>query len=344
MPAKVLAVLKANAYGLGILPIAQALKAEEIQGFGVAEPREALAIRKLGLPVHILGGLLPSEIPCVVKEDIIAPITDIKIAQMLNAEALKQSKTVECHILIDTGMGRLGISLPDAEETIEKIMNFPGLKCIGLYSHFPHAYGDPEFSQWQLNQMADLLARLRNKKISFSWVHFANSDGINNIPSSFSKPYNLVRVGINLYGLFDLEGDCSLELEAAVTVKARLIAIRELAAEAAIGYGRTHRLNRTTLVGTVAIGYADGLPFAMSNNGNVIIRGKRCPILGRISMDYTTISVDNVPNAQVGDEVICLGQGVSVNDWAQRKNSTPYDIICSLGSRVERRYVGTARS
>ena len=338
-PSAVMAVLKANAYGLGINPIAQALKTVNVQRFGVAESREALAVADLGVPTQILGGLLEDDIPDVLRANIIAPITNVEAAKLLNEHALKQNKIVECHILVDTGMGRLGIPLSKAEGSIRKISKMPGLTCTGIYSHFPHAYGDPEFSRWQVAQITALLRRLQNKQISFRWVHIANSDGINNIPESYRRPYNLVRVGLNLYGIFDLNGQQSLDLEPVLVLKTRLIEIRSLPVGTTISYGRTYKVTRPTLVGTIAIGYADGLPIAMSNNGYVLLGGHRCSILGRISMDYTTISIDKVPNAKVGDEVICLDENISVNDWAQRKNSIPYDILCSLGSRVERRYI-----
>ena len=338
-PSEVMAVLKADAYGLGVIPIARALKMVGASIFGVAESREALSLRDLGATVQILGGLLDTDIQFVVSEGIVAPIPDFETARLLNIEALKQQKVVECQFLIDTGMGRLGIPFSKAEAVIIKTVGLRGLKCIGIYSHFPHAYGDLEFSKSQVNRIIELLNRLRTKGIVFRWIHIANSDGINNIPDSYKVPYNMVRTGINLYGIFDPEGKKSLNLEPVVTLKTRLVAIRKLEKGTTISYGRTYRITKPTLVGTIAIGYADGLPMAMSNNGYVLLHGKKCPILGRISMDYTTICIESVPSATVGDQVICLGQTISINDWATRKNSIPYDVICSLGSRVDKHYV-----
>ena len=338
-PAKVMAVLKANAYGLGVGPIAQALKTVDVQGYGVAESSETLPLKNLGVPIHILGGVLKEDLPYLVREGIIVPITDLETARLLSEEALKQNKAVECHFLLDTGMGRLGILPSKAEAIICRTLEYPELNCTGIYTHFPHAYGDPQFSQWQIDQIIILLRRLKKKKISFRWVHIANSDGINNIPESYKEPFNLVRTGLNLYGIFDPKGKQSIhDLEPTITLKTRLVAIRELEEDATIGYGRTYKVTCRKLVGTIAIGYADGLPMAMSNNGYVLLHGEKCPILGRISMDYTTISIDNVPFAKVGDEVVCFGEEISINEWATRKSSVPYDIICSLGSRVERRY------
>ena len=159
-----------------------------------------------------------------------------------------------------------------------------------------------------------------------------------------------MRTGINLYGCFDLEGRQTVELEEALCLKARLVAVRELPWGSSLGYGRTCRLQEPTRVGTVAIGYADGLPLQLSNHGRLRIRGRDCPILGRVSMDYTTVSLADVPEARPGDDVVCLGDGITVAEWAQAKGTITYEIICAFGNRVQREYVdqeppdATARS
>jgi alanine racemase len=149
----------------------------------------------------------------------------------------------------------------------------------------------------------------------------------------------MVRTGINLYGVFDLEGRKAMKLDPVLTLKAKLIAIRIVPAGTTIGYGRTYATQKPTVVGTVSAGYADGVPLAMSNCGSLLVHGTRCPILGTVSMDYTTISLDSVPNARVDDDVTCLGDAITVAEWAQAKATIPYDIICSFGNRVERRYI-----
>jgi len=338
-----MAVLKANAYGLGVQPIARCLKDAGAYGFGVAEIREALAIKELGLPVQILGGILPEEIPPAVRHGVVCPITDLATAQALSAEAGRQQHTVTCHFKIDTGMGRLGILLRDAEEVIAKAVRFPNLKCAGIYSHFPFAYGDYDFSCHQVRAFVQLIERLAAKDIRFEHVHMANSDGIHNIDGSLRAPFNLVRTGINLHGSFDIEGRRVLALQPVLTLRTRLTAVRHMPAGAHIGYGCTYRLPRAMPVGTISAGYADGLPLALSNRGYVLIRGRPCPVLGRVSMDYTTVSLEQVLGAEIGDDAICLGgedpNAVSVEDWAQLKGTHPYEIICSIGGRVERRYV-----
>lgn len=338
-PLDVMAVLKADAYGLGVRAIAQCLLDAGATRFGVADLQEALAIDDFGIPVQVLGGIIADEIPGAVANDIVCPITDLQTAGLLSAEARNQGKSVRCHFLIDTGMGRLGILLAEAHDLIRAVVDLPGLDCTGIYSHFPFAYGDYDFSCHQVAAFARLLGTLADSDIHFQHVHMANSDGIHNIESAVASPFTMVRTGINLYGCFDLEGRKTLPLEEVLTLKSRIVSIRDLPWGASIGYGRTHCLDRPTRVGTVSIGYADGLPLSMSDCGSLIVRGRKCPILGRVSMDYTTISLEGVPSAEVGDEVICLGEEISVADWARNKDTITYEIICSFGNRVKRRYI-----
>ncbi len=343
-PARVMAVLKANAYGLGAQPIASALAHTGVDRFGVAEPYEALALAPLGLPVQILGSVLPEELPSLVAAGIILPVTDLATAQAIQAEAERQNRQVSVHCKIDTGMGRLGILLGEARDVIRQTVRLPNLDVEGIYSHFPVAYRAGEaYTQQQIESFLGLLNDLTADGITIPLRHMANSDAINNFPHTARSPFNLVRTGINLHGSFDTEGRRVLHLEPVLALKTRLTAVRRLPAGTAIGYGLTHRLARETPVGTISAGYADGLPLALSNRGFVLIRGIPCPILGRISMDYTTVALDQVPEATVGDEALCLGgegpHAITVEDWAHLKGTHPYEIICSIGTRVERRYL-----
>jgi alanine racemase len=343
-PCGVIAVLKANAYGLGVARIAEALAGEGVAGFAVAEPREALQLTHLGLPVQILGGMLPEELPATVAAGIIHPIVSVEIAREISAEAVRQKRRVECHIKIDTGMGRLGLLARDAVPAIREIVRLPNLDCSGLYSHFPVAYhAGEEYTQGQIARIREIVDTLAAEGVRFAKLHIANSDGINNFPAACRPPFTHVRTGINLHGSFDAEGQRALHLEPVLELKARLIAVRTLPEGASIGYGLTCTLRRETRVGVVAAGYADGLPLALSNRGYQLVGGELCPVLGRISMDYTSVSLEPVPEAKVGDIVTCLGgeglRAITVDQWAQLKNTHPYEIICSFGTRVERRYV-----
>jgi alanine racemase len=338
-PLEAMSVLKADAYGLGVQEIFKCLKDSGCTKFGVADLEEAAAISGEGHDTYILGDYIAEEVSGIVELDIIAPVTSAAQAEALNLEAEKQNRKVRVQFLIDTGMGRLGIPIDSAYREICRCYQYDNLEFTGIYSHFPYAYGDKGFSNSQVQMMADLLKKLETAGITFEEVHISNSDGIHNISESKEAPFNIARTGINLYGCFDLEGEKTIDLEQVVTLKSRLVAKRTLKEGTSIGYGRTYTLDTEKLVGTVAIGYADGLPISLSNSGFLIIRKKKCPILGRVSMDYTTVDLSSVPDAACGDEVICLSDEIPVSDWAVSAGTITYDIICSIGNRVKRVYV-----
>ena len=346
-PMKVLCVLKANAYGLGVAAYAQALYAAGCRQFGVAEPFEALELIKvLGrtkrtFEVQMLSSVLPDEIPEMVKAGVILPVTDLAEAKLVSEAAVRAKRTVKVHFKIDSGMGRLGILAQDAIEVMREVKKLPNLDCEGIFSHCPMAYEphDP-FTKGQIRCFVDLVKAAEKEGLVFKKVHMAASDAINNFPATTKAPFTQVRTGINLHGSFDPYGRKALKVEPVLTLKTRVAQVRELPAGTTLGYGRTWCLNAPTKVATISAGYADGLPLALTNRGFVFIGGKRCKIIGRISMDYTTVDVSDVPDVKAGDEVICFGKcgkdSITPDDWAALKGTHAYDIICSLGTRVQR--------
>lgn len=342
-PAKVTAVLKANAYGMGSEKLAHSLIEAGAASFAVAELKEALELLPFGKPVAIIGALLDDEVPEVVEKGIIAPISNLAIAKKISLEAGKHKTNHECHFLIDTGMGRLGCWHENAVELIKECKKLPNLNCCGIYSHFPTAYKKSStFTNQQIDTLKKIIFRLAEENITFQKIHIANSDAVNNFPASYKHPFNYVRTGINLHGAFDDEGQRQMELKQIITLKTRLAEIKTLPAGASIGYGCTYQLPKETLVGVISAGYADGLPLSLSNRGYVLIEGVPCPILGRVSMDYTSVSLENLKNPHLGSEVICLGgsgiHAITIDDWSLLKGTNTYDIICSFGARVARVY------
>ena len=344
-PCRLMAVLKANAYGLGVLPVAEVVKSAGAYAFGVAEINEALELAPLGLPVQILGNLLPDEIAPAVEYGIVCPLNDLEMARMISAEAVRQNRRVRCAVTVDSGMGRLGMPAENAAEQILAMRTLPNLDIQGIYSHFSSAFWRyDDYSLGQLAAFKVLLSQLAREGMTFSDIHMAASDALNNFPESTHAPFTVARCGINMYGYYDNEVRQSMRLSPVVELKTRLAAVRILSAGSCIGYGRMHRLARPTRVGTIAAGYADGLPLALSNRGYVLVNGELCPVLGRISMDYTTISLENAPEAKPGDEVVCIGRQkdrfIPFEEWAQLKGTHVYDLLCSIGMRVRRRYLG----
>lgn len=341
-PLSVLCVLKANAYGLGVEAYAAALAKTDCVGFGVAEPFEALQLAgKYGKRVQLLSSVLPDEIEAMVAADVALPIIDLESARLISAAAVRLGKVARVHFKIDTGMGRLGILAEESLAVIRKVERLPNLACEGIFSHCPMAY-DPKdsFTARQIGLFKSIVAAAQKEGFSFPFVHMAASDAINNFPETAQAPFTMVRTGINLHGSFDPYGRKTLQVEPVLTLRTRVAQVRSLPAGTTLGYGRTWCLREPTRVATISAGYADGLPLALSNRGQVIIGGRYCPVIGRISMDYTTVDVSAVEGVKPGDEVICLGRdgdcSITPDDWATLKGTHAYDIICSLGSRVER--------
>ena len=343
-PAKVMCVLKANAYGLGADRYAAALAETDCAGFGVAEPLEALQLLPFGKPVQVLSSILPDEIAPMVEAGVTLPVTDFATAKLIDGTAKRLGRKAVVHFKIDTGMGRLGILAPDAADTIRKVVALKNLDCEGVFSHCPTAYNPAdEFANDQISLFKSILNEVACDGIRFRKVHIAASDAINNFPEASCIPFNVVRTGINLHGSFDPNGRRALQLESVLSLKTRVAQVRTLPAGTTLGYGRTWCLLRATRVATISAGYADGLPFALANRGHVLINGAPCPVIGRISMDYTTVDVSKAGSVRAGDEVIALGgsgkYAVTPDDWATLKGSHAYDVICSFGNRVERVYL-----
>lgn len=358
-PAKVLCVLKANAYGLGVGAYAKALAKAGCTMFGVAEPYEALELLRVLAPagssvnsrkagateVQMLSSVLPDEVEPMVKAGVILPVIDVATAKLISAAAVKAKVVAKVHFKLDTGMGRLGILAKDALAVMREVKKLPNLDCEGVFSHFPMAY-DPKdpFTKRQIKIFESIVAAAEKEDFKFKKVHISASDGINNFPETAKKPFTVVRTGINLHGSFDPHGRKALKVEPVLSLKTRVAQVRELPAGTTLGYGRTWCLNAPTKVATISAGYADGLPLALTNRGFVFIGGKRCKIIGRISMDYTTVDVSGVPNVKPGDEVVCFGKcgkdSITPDDWAALKGTHAYDIICSLGNRVQRIAIG----
>ena len=360
-PMKVLCVLKANAYGLGVGAYAKALASAGCTMFGVAEPFEALELKKAlassvsrpdnsrlssrvsrpPFDIQILSSILPDEIPAMVKAGVILPVIDVATAKLVSAAAVKAKTVARVHFKLDTGMGRLGILAKDALAVMREVRKLPNLDCEGIFSHCPMAFEpkDP-YTKEQIKLFRSIVLAAQKEGFVFKKVHMAASDAINNFPETAKAPFTLVRTGINLHGSFDPYGRKALKVEPVLSLKTRVAQVRELPAGTTLGYGRTWCLAKPTKVATISAGYADGLPLALTNRGFVFIGGKRCKIIGRISMDYTTVDVSGVADVKPGDEVVCFGvcgkDSITPDDWAALKGTHAYDIICSLGTRVER--------
>ncbi|MBE6358758.1 MAG: alanine racemase [Lentisphaerae bacterium] len=336
---KLMPVLKYDAYGMGAAAIGEALKNAGAYRFAAATLDEALELQKLGLDVQILGVLPPWEIPEAVAAGIICPAGDLHTAELISQEAVKQNKSVRLAVKIDTGMGRLGIRADQAVETVKNIFKLPGLHPDSLFSHFAVAAPpDIYFCNLQIDRFIQVKNALDAAGVHFDHYHHAAGDGIVKVPRAVEAPFNLARPGGMMYG-DNFTAPCRQIVELTTVIGG----IRELAPGDSVGYYRLFIANKPVKVAVLTAGYADGIPLALSNQGKVIIRGKYCPIVGRISMDYTVVDISALPDAQTGDEVVLLGKRgdaeITVAEWGKMKNTHGHEIWCSIGHRAKIEYV-----
>ena len=339
----VMAVVKADAYGHGAIPVARALE-KHCAFFGVSSMQEALELRRADLqkPILILGHTPPAVFADAVSQGIRPTIFSYEDAELLSKEAVRQGKAAPFHFAVDTGMSRIGFQVSEeAADICAKIASLPGLVPEGLFSHFATA-DSADLSQAQkqgelFNQFDGLL---RENGVNVAIRHLDNSAGIMN----FDKHYDMVRAGIVIYGLYpsDEVSTDLLKLQPALSWHSRISHIKELPAGRAISYGGTYVTEKPTTVATIPVGYADGYRRNLSSRFYVLIRGEKAPVLGRVCMDQMMVDVTNIPNAQVGDEVVLVGQSgneqISVEEIAAAGDSFNYEFVCNISRRVPRQY------
>jgi alanine racemase len=332
---KVLAVVKANAYGHGLVPVAQTLRDNGAWGFGVATVDEGIALREAGVdaPVLILSATLSEEATAIVNDDLTPAVASVAVAETLNAAAERARKTLNVHVKVDVGMGRLGVWHEEAVEFINCLMTLSHLRLQGVFTHFPCA--DEENLAVTLHQI-HLFHQLRTRLLE-RWnvplFHAANSAAALRLRESH---FNLIRPGLALYGV----PPCPFipHLQPALSLKTRIAFLKNVPAGHSLSYSGTYVTPKPTTIATLPIGYADGYPRSLSNRGIALVRGQRCPVVGRVTMDATLIDVGAVKDAALGDEVVLFGEALPVEEIAALAGTIPYEILCGIGQRVPRVY------
>lgn len=338
--ADLMAVIKANAYGHGAQQVARAL-GWVAQMFGVANLAEAREVRATSpdTPIFILSPALPEERRAIVRERFLAAVSGVEEARAYAAEVIPGTKT-KLHLALDTGMGRMGIWEEEAFEIGREIAAIPEIEIDGITSHLPVADEDAEFTQNQLIRFHALASQLIAAGISKPVVHIENSAGILGFPSLAG---NLIRGGLALYGSSPLLEFQQL-LSPVLTWKARITMVRDIGPGRGISYGRTFVAPKPMRVATLSVGYADGYARSLSGHGaDVLIQGRRCAVLGRVTMDQIMADVTDIPTpVGVGEEVILIGrQGseeILAAELAEKAQTIAWEIFTGLGSRVGRRY------
>ena len=346
--ADVLAVVKADAFGHGLIPVSKALEEAGADWFGTALLEEAINLRKAGILKPIISWLTPlgEDFKSAIDLDIDLGIPSIDLLDEVIKTASLTGKTARIHLEIDTGMSRGGV-LSEWDQLIKSVLagvNLKQLKVIGIWSHFARADEPDELmNQEQLSLFEEKVNQAKAAGIDAQFIHIANSAALFTNKSAHK---NIIRSGIALFGLSpDVKtiGDSSsLDLKPAMKLKAKLNLVKEVKAGSSVGYGGTAVLKSDTKLGVVALGYADGIPRNTNNLAGVFVDKKRAPIIGRVSMDQFVVDLGITSTAKTGDEVIVFGDGSSgeytVDEWAKAANTINYEIITRIGPRVPRIY------
>jgi len=335
------AVVKANAYGHGAIPVAKAAIEAGADFLAVALTQEALELRLAGIkvPILILGALTPGHEETVVEYHISQAVPDLKSVERLSAVAVKKGKTAKVHLVIETGMNRIGCKVSEAGDLAAAVMALPNVELEGVFSHFAKADAeDKSYMQQQYDAFVEAIKNIEGKGICIPIKHIANSAAITETPKVHM---DMVRQGITLYGLWpSSEVKRDLHYEPVMSLKAQIVFIKEVPPGEKIGYGCTYETTRTTKIATLPLGYADGISRKLSNRGYVSIRGCKAPIVGRVCMDQMMADVTDIPNVREGDEVIIFGGNeISIDTVAQWMETINYEVVCLLSDRIPRRYV-----
>jgi alanine racemase len=336
----IMAVVKADGYGHGAVEVSLSALKNGANCLGVAVPQEGEQLRKAGIdvPITVLGLIQPEEAYKVVDFSLEQTVCSLEVAEALNQIASNAGTQVNVHIKVDTGMGRVGVQPEDAVAFVRKIGRFKNLNLRGIFSHFSCAdEADKTFAKKQFEIFDGVVRETETSGVKIPKKHMANSAAILDLPESY---YDLVRPGIMIYGLYPSdEVSHIIELKPAMTFMTKVTFIKRVPPGSSISYGRTFTTQKETLVATLPVGYADGYSRLLSCRGEVLIKGHRVPLIGRVCMDMCMVDVSEVENVQPGDEVILFGEGLPVDEIAEKIGTINYEVVCAVGKRVPRVYI-----
>ncbi len=338
------AVVKADAYGHGLPQTAARLMHAGADLFAVANLAEAAALREIGpgWPILLLSPLLPDEDRYVAEYDLIATVSTLDEVRRFDAVGRASGRPVSVHLKIDTGMGRLGVWHEEAEKLCAEILASPHIKLAGVFTHFSSPDDDPVFTAEQRRRFLAALARCPGLELNRLFIHADNSAGLETLEAA--GPFNAVRIGLLQFGISPRRDSllAQVRAEPVFSFKTRVGIVKKLPRGTAISYGRTYTLKRDSLIAVLTAGYGDGIPRAASNRAQVLIRGSRCPVLGRVTMDQTVVDITDIPGVISGDEAVIVGrQGdneISLTEFSRSSDTIPWETLCSVTKRVPRLY------
>ena len=341
-------VVKADAYGHGLRQIAALFMQSGTDIFGVANLNEARDIRAVGRgwPILMLGACLPDEVERAVKDNVMPTLSTENEARRFSRIAKKLKRIVNAHVKIDTGMGRLGVPPEHATELLNAIARLPNLHAVGLYSHFASAESDAVFSRRQRNQFNQLAKELTAAGHTFTHVHMNNSAGLLHEPDSI---YNLVRSGLLVYGVLPhgrrrVTTAMKRNLHPALSWKCRVSLVKDITAGTPLSYGRSFIAPHRMRVATLTAGYGDGYLCSAAGQAKVLVGGKLCPVLGRVTMDQMLVDVSKIKSVKPGDETVLIGrqdkQEITAHQLADWASTLPLEVLTAIAYRVPRVYRG----
>jgi len=338
------AVVKADAYGHGLHQVAARLMHAGADLFAVANVTEAAALRELGpgWPILVLSPLLPEEDVFLSDYDLAATVSSEEEVARFNALGQASGRAISIHLKIDTGMGRLGVWHEQAAALYQKISTAPHVRLAGVYTHFASPDDNPAFTDEQRRRFLLALRDCNMGNLGEMFVHADNSAGLETMPEA--SPFNAVRIGLLQFGILPHPNSllAQVRTEAVFSFHTRVGLVKRLPRGTTISYGGTHTLSRDSTVAILCAGYADGIPRAASNRAQVLIHGRRCPVLGRVTMDQTIVDATDVPAVLAGDEAVLVGRQedaeISIAEFSRWADTIPWETLCSVTKRVPRVY------
>ena len=336
---KILAIVKADAYGHGAVKVSQTLVDNGVDMLGVAFPEEGIELREsnINIPILVLNPVLSEQIEDVLKYSLGVTVCNLDIAERLSKTAKRHYRNIRIHVDVDTGMGGSGVSPDKALSFIKAMQLIENLEIEGIFTHFNSSEEkDKSFSHEQNKVFKEVIKRLEDEKIRIPLIHAANSAAILDMPDSY---FNMVRPGLILYGIFPSNYVLkNIDLKPAMSFRTRIINLKHLDPGSTIGYGRTFEVLKQTAVATIPVGYKNGFNRHFSNLGEVLINGRRSSIIGRVCMDRCFIDVTNLPDVEIGSEVVLYGnqdnETISIESAAELIGTIPYEIVCNIGTKI----------
>ncbi len=330
-----MAVVKANAYGHDAVEISRIALKNGVTRLAVANIEEAVALREAGIkaPILVLGITSEREVEPLFAYDLTGGVSNLQVMNKISSYAIRYNKTGKIHINIDTGMARLGVPSSEALNFIKEAGKKKNIEIEGIFTVFSSADNeDKTFSYQQFDRFNKVLGKVKKEKIHIPLKHIANSAIILNFPFMW---LDMVRPGIALYGLFPSNHTKkAIKLNPVSEFKTKIVFIRKMPPKSSVSYGKTYITSKESLIATLPVGYADGYSRALSNQGEVLIRGKRVPIVGRICMNHCMVDITHIPEAKIGDEVILWGkqkgETISVEEIAEKIGTIVYEVVCMV--------------